>query len=135
MGQSRLSAFRCAPTAAFETLTKAGQSKKGSTIHGMGKRLLLPCSQNPRPCCSRIRRHRTCCRACSSVGRNRKEEAKHARFILKQEKAELTELDGNVRAAYEEVESIARAALLAAGYHRHKRGEWRKSHGQSKPDD
>jgi hypothetical protein len=31
----------------------------------------------------------------------------------------------------EAVDLIVRAALLAAGYHRHRRGEWRKRRGQA----
>jgi hypothetical protein len=31
----------------------------------------------------------------------------------------------------EGVEILARAALLASGYHRHNRGEWRKRRGQT----
>lgn len=29
---------------------------------------------------------------------------------------------------------LARAAFLAAGYHQHKRGEWRRKRGQGNPD-
>lgn len=32
-------------------------------------------------------------------------------------------------ALFDAVESVAREVLLAAGYHRHKRGEWRKRRG------
>lgn len=45
---------------------------------------------------------------------------------LRQEKAELAALDAEVKALAEWSDLLARAALLAAGYHQHKRGEWRK---------
>src|SRR4051812_40775417 len=34
---------------------------------------------------------------------------------------------------FDQVEALAHAALVAAGYHRHKRGEWRKSRGDRSP--
>jgi hypothetical protein len=42
------------------------------------------------------------------------------------EKDDLASLAAGVGAAFDQVELITRAALLAAGYRRHKRGEWRK---------
>jgi hypothetical protein len=49
---------------------------------------------------------------------------------LRQEKAGLTALDDEIRALIETADLVARAALLVAGYHQHKRGEWRKKREQ-----
>ena len=49
---------------------------------------------------------------------------------LRQEKAELAALDAELKALAERTELVARAALLAAGFHRHKRGEWRRRREQ-----
>jgi hypothetical protein len=45
---------------------------------------------------------------------------------LRAEKDDLAALASTVAAVFDRAELIARAALLAAGYQRHKRGEWRK---------
>jgi hypothetical protein len=45
---------------------------------------------------------------------------------LRQKKAELTALDDDIKALSQATDLVAQAALLAAGYHRHKRGEWRR---------
>jgi hypothetical protein len=42
------------------------------------------------------------------------------------EKAELEALDAGVKELDELADLLARAALLAAGYRQHKRGEWRR---------
>lgn len=42
------------------------------------------------------------------------------------EKAELDALDASVKELDELADLLARAALLAAGYRQHKRGEWRR---------
>jgi hypothetical protein len=42
------------------------------------------------------------------------------------EKDELSALDADVNAVCDQVDLAARAALLAAGFHLHKRGEWRR---------
>jgi hypothetical protein len=47
-------------------------------------------------------------------------------LALRAEKAELDALDAGVEALIDSTELVARAALLLAGYHQHKRGEWRK---------
>jgi hypothetical protein len=50
------------------------------------------------------------------------------------ERAERERYDAEDRAVAawcEDVEAVARAALGAAGYHRHKRGEWRKRRGRA----
>jgi len=43
-----------------------------------------------------------------------------------QERAELAERDRDLEAFCQEVELLARAALVLAGYHQHDRGEWRR---------
>ena len=49
---------------------------------------------------------------------------------LRAEKAELDTLDAYLKALCERADLAARAALLAAGYHCHKRGEWRRRREQ-----
>src|SRR5262245_25997692 len=44
----------------------------------------------------------------------------------RREKAELAALDADIKALIEKTDLLARAALLAAGLHCHKRGEWRR---------
>jgi hypothetical protein len=51
---------------------------------------------------------------------------------LRQRKKELASLDAEMKALNEETDRLARAALLAAGFHQHKRGEWRKRRGNPK---
>lgn len=46
------------------------------------------------------------------------------------EKDELKALDAELRAVNERIDLAAHAALLAAGFHLHKRGEWRKRRDQ-----
>jgi hypothetical protein len=50
----------------------------------------------------------------------------------RQEKDELKALDAELRAMSERTELAARAALLAAGFHQHKRGEWRRRREQDR---
>ncbi len=57
--------------------------------------------------------------------RQREEEAK----AWREEKERLEALDGPVEELCEAAEVLARAALVVAGYHQHKRGEWRKRRG------
>ena len=45
---------------------------------------------------------------------------------LRNEKAKLDALDADIEAMIETTDLLARGALEAAGYHQHKRGEWRK---------
>src|SRR5262245_20905686 len=47
--------------------------------------------------------------------------------------ARLATLDNQVVALDELVELLARAALLAAGYHQHNRGPWRRQRAPSNP--
>jgi hypothetical protein len=56
----------------------------------------------------------------------RQEEA----AIWKEERESLEKLAAPVEELCEAAEVLARAALLAAGYRRHNRGEWRKRRGQ-----
>lgn len=54
----------------------------------------------------------------------RREQERDERESVEREEAE-------VSAWFDRVEAVARAALDAAGYHQHKRGEWRrKRHGR-----
>src|SRR5215208_6534157 len=55
--------------------------------------------------------------------RQRREEETAA---WREEREHLEELAGLVDELCEDVETIARATLLAAGFRRHKRGEWRR---------
>jgi hypothetical protein len=50
----------------------------------------------------------------------------HDREALRAEGAEVDALDGPLRELDELADLVARAALLAAGYRQHNRGEWRK---------
>jgi hypothetical protein len=59
----------------------------------------------------------------------------------RQEKDELKALDDDLKAVNERIDLAARAALLAAGFHLHKRGECRRRReqdgntGSSRPED
>jgi hypothetical protein len=55
--------------------------------------------------------------------RQRREEEAAA---WREARDDLEEIAGLVDELCEDIESIARAALLAAGFRRHKRGEWRR---------
>ncbi len=55
-------------------------------------------------------------------------EAERAERLAKQ--AELEALDAPLAELCQLAELLARAALLAAGFRQHKRGEWRKRRGQ-----
>ena len=61
--------------------------------------------------------------------RRRQEEA----AFWKEERDGLEELAAPVDELCEVAEVLARATLLAAGYRRHNRGEWRKRRGQQEP--
>jgi hypothetical protein len=61
--------------------------------------------------------------------RHRQEEA----AFCKEERENLEELAAPVDELCEVAEVLARATLLAAGYRRHNRGEWRKRRGQQEP--
>ena len=49
----------------------------------------------------------------------------------REEKAEVDALDADLKALTEVTDLVARAALLAAGFHQHKRGKWRKRREQA----
>jgi hypothetical protein len=53
-------------------------------------------------------------------------------LALRGEKDELSALDAQLKELSQQADLLARAALLAAGYHQHKRGEWRKRRGQDR---
>ena len=46
--------------------------------------------------------------------------------VYRKERERLEAVSASVEELCEAAEVLARATLLAAGYHRHKRGEWRK---------
>jgi hypothetical protein len=48
----------------------------------------------------------------------------------RRQKDALSALDADLRALAEAIDVVARAALLAAGYRQHKRGEWRRRREQ-----
>ena len=54
------------------------------------------------------------------------------RVALRAERVELKDLDAALGRVCQGVDLLARAALVAAGYHQHKRGEWRKKRGHPK---
>jgi hypothetical protein len=58
-----------------------------------------------------------------------------ARADRRARRAELAALDADLKALSETTDLVASAALLAAGFHRHKRGEWRKRRDQDRPAD
>src|SRR5215203_1015773 len=63
--------------------------------------------------------------------RQREEQAAYWR----EERERMEALDSLTEELYEAAEVLGRAALLAAGYHQHKRGEWRKQRGNQTPKD
>ncbi len=63
--------------------------------------------------------------------RHREEEAR----TWREEREDLERLDGTTEELCELAELLTRAALLAAGYRQHNRGEWRKPRERDKPTD
>ncbi len=57
-------------------------------------------------------------------------ERERQRAADRADRAEVERLAGAVVEFNDLAESLARAALLASGYHQHKRGEWRKRREQ-----
>lgn len=55
-----------------------------------------------------------------------REERRLDTEALQRKKAELDALDAGLEALMVTADVLAHAALVAAGYHQHKRGEWRK---------
>ena len=60
-----------------------------------------------------------------------REKRKLEALALHREKAKLAALDADIEAVAKNAELVARAALLAAGFHQHKRGNWRKRREQA----
>ena len=60
----------------------------------------------------------------------RREEQEEELAERRAERARLDALDVPLNRLYHETELLARAALMAAGFHQHKRGEWRKKRGK-----
>ena len=58
-----------------------------------------------------------------------REEREAARAARRAERAELVALEAPLDRMCQEAELLARAALVAAGFRQHKRGEWRKKRG------
>ena len=67
-----------------------------------------------------------------ALERLQREEAARAR---REERESLEALDRSVEQLYAAAEILAQAALLAAGYRQHNRGEWRKKRGSESPKD
>jgi hypothetical protein len=55
-----------------------------------------------------------------------REKRRSESSALRHEKAELEALEADVQAFSDMTDVLARAALLAAGFHQHRRGDWRK---------
>ena len=51
-------------------------------------------------------------------------------LAVQQERGELAGMEADLKELAEATDLLARAALLAAGYHQHKRGEWRRRREQ-----
>jgi hypothetical protein len=62
-----------------------------------------------------------------AIKRAQREAERQAR---RAEQAEVEALDAGLNGQNDLADLLARAALLAAGFHQHKRGEWRKRRGQ-----
>jgi hypothetical protein len=56
-------------------------------------------------------------------------------MALRRAKAELAALDAELKPLAENTDLVTRAALLAAGYRQHNRGEWRKRREPDCPAD
>jgi len=55
--------------------------------------------------------------------------------LWREERKRLESLDALTEELSEAAEVLAKAALVAAGYHQHKRGEWRKRRGTQSSKD
>lgn len=60
----------------------------------------------------------------------RQRDREAAREQVRAARAELARLDAVVEAVVEAADLAARAAMVAAGYRKHHRGEWRKRRGR-----
>ena len=67
-----------------------------------------------------------------ALERHRREEET---ALWREERERLETLDGLTEELNEAAEVVAQAALVAAGYHQHKRGEWRKRRGNQSQKD
>jgi hypothetical protein len=65
-----------------------------------------------------------------ALRRKQRQRAAQARRAMK---AELAALNADMKAMMRATELVARAVLLAAGYHQHKHGEWRKKRERDYP--
>ena len=65
------------------------------------------------------------------LNRQQREAEREAR---RRQREELAALESSLDRLAELAELAARAALLAAGYHQHKRGDWRKRRGRETSD-
>src|SRR5262245_17598348 len=52
-------------------------------------------------------------------------------LALRNEQAELAAIDAEMKTLTEVTDLVARAALVASGFHQHKRGEWRRRREQA----
>jgi hypothetical protein len=66
-----------------------------------------------------------------ALDRAQREAAREARRAIG---AELADIDGPLIELNTVAEGLARAALLVAGYRRHKRGQWRKTRAEHQKD-
>jgi len=62
----------------------------------------------------------------AGMNQEAREERQRQRDRLKMECAALDSLGDNITALCEGIDTLARATLILAGYHRHDRGHWRK---------
>ena len=65
----------------------------------------------------------------AQIDEDRRADREKRRAALKAQMAAMSELEQQVVGAYARTDLIVRAALTAAGYRQHKRGEWRKKRG------
>jgi hypothetical protein len=63
---------------------------------------------------------------CAQMDAERRAWQEAERAALKAEKCQLEAIEEDVESLCKLADRMAHAALLAAGYHRHKRGEWRR---------
>ena len=73
-----------------------------------------------------------CAAKLDALDRGRREEETKA---WRQERESLGTLDRAAEELHEAAEVLARATLLAAGYHQHHRSDWRKKRGRERFED
>lgn len=69
--------------------------------------------------------------ACATIDAERRAQREAERATQKAERSRLEAIDADVDSFCKLADLVARVALLAAGYHRHKRGEWRHRRGRN----